>query len=1508
MQLFLVKELIFRLFLSLYLFCILVKSQFNLYDTWQAAGEGNPLQFDCFHAYRQRSATVTLNFDFLVTGIDQYCLRPPNIHERSINENNSYRGENFTFIELRRRNITTEQLLLWSTSIDLAEQYQDYLNHPMTSSLLNQTFFNCTKSRFGSHCQYSFVMENITTVKEALNAAQYAKRNVIYPHKVTNLTCYVHLKCDRGGPPMCLDWREVCDGRIDCLDGGLDEKYCFELETNECGENQFRCADGLCISDRYWQWGSFQIVCSLRSCPLERPFPCGNEQCVEDFDYCSNGRQFLLMQSVSRQGNLSYECWIALTCLTKILDTIDRTLCKEVFASSYLHSCESLVQYPTIPILSGHVHFLYNTTVHRNLNGQWILPPDYVCYDETLCDFLTPTFRYGSSACRHASELEFGENRTYDSWVSLIRSITPYFRACSVNHVNRSYFQHSSVYICENSSKFISKHRILDGVSDCHMNDDEKQFELSCSMNHTHRYKCPLEDTCRSPFLFKESCSFHKLEDILFQEICDGVMQVSSEIIDGKTHTDESECDQWPCSNQYTRCNTFQNCPKGEDEENCATSTCNSRFLSCVNPYNYQLICLPSSRVNDGIIDCFGAMDEPQACGKVNMNSDSPGWFRCWNTTVCLPILYICDGIQHCTFGDDEVFCGGHRDVCRQPQRFHENTVAGALCRLGRIEKVYFSLNSLTPPISTYQSGTDVERGLTVRDIDTDSAWSWRCNDGIYALTSSLDKQVNYKCFCPATHYGDQCQYQSQRLTIKLRMWLSDRSAVYSVILTLMTEDERQEIHSYEQFILTGTQYCAEVLATDLLYATRPKDDTKKYSVRVDAFNKVSLSYVASWYFSIQFLFLPVNALFPAENMPSHPVLSLRNCPIECHNGECFEYINEKKFFCRCRPGWSGVRCHIPANCKDCSSGSMCVGAINNRSICVCPLGKSGPRCLLPYSCPSNFCMNNGRCIPVNPTFDSTSYTCVCPEQFGGRRCEQLKARLDIYFNDMTLPSYVLVHIITVNKNRPPVPKVMFKKFTILDQTVTLYILEDFQMVFVNIRGQYYMIVLQQVKQSYLSVQVDASQRCIPIKELFNSTMMAWPKIRQVKYYHMLCQKHPDLRCFLDQLYMCVCTLERHANCFQFNDRVDLTCRDETYCLNRGQCFQDNQVCPLDTLCICTDCYFGDRCQFYVRGIGLTLDDILRYQIRANATLRDQPISIQMSAVITMVMLVIGLINSTLSFITFHNSESQQVGCGVYLLASSITSLLTIIMFTVKFWFLILTQTDAFISRSVLYGGCKSIEPLLKSMLYLDNWFNAFVAVERAVTVFQGVNFNKFQSKRIARWIVIVSPILIMISMIHEPLYRDLFDDKEEHLIGCVAMYPPSIEIYNTIILCIHFICPFSCNLFSALFIIFAAARHRRKVRTKMSYREHLREQFNEHKQLIISPIILVVLSIPRMLISLFSTCVKSSRNPWLYLSGYFISLIPSVVMFIAFVLPSNLYKQQLKNSFIGWRQRFSQN
>jgi hypothetical protein len=318
----------------------------------------------------------------------------------------------------------------------------------------------------------------------------------------------------------------------------------------------------------------------------------------------------------------------------------------------------------------------------------------------------------------------------------------------------------------------------------------------------------------------------------------------------------------------------------------------------------------------------------------------------------------------------------------------------------------------------------------------------------------------------------------------------------------------------------------------------------------------------------------------------------------------------------------------------------------------------------------------------------------------------------------------------------------------------------------------------------------------------------------------------------------------------------------------------------------------------------LSLDDILRYEVALNRTLLEHSPLVRVSAALTMVMFVAGIINSALAFLTFHNREARRVGSGMYLLASSITSTITMCMFTVKFWFFVLTQSNGNINRYVRHGGCLIIEPALKLGLYLDAWLNACVAIERAVAVFKGVNFDKRQSRRIARWIVVVLPVFILGSIMHEPLYRELFDDRQMQSIWCITRYSGTVQLYNTIILFFHFIGPSAANLFSALFIIFGTVRQRSMTQAGQTYTAQLRRQLREHKQLLISPIVLVLLSLPRLIISLLSACIDVSSHTWLYLSGYFISFIPSVLIFAVFVMPSGLYKRQFRESLKRWQRR----
>ncbi|CAF1476914.1 unnamed protein product [Adineta ricciae] len=195
-----------------------------------------------------------------------------------------------------------------------------------------------------------------------------------------------------------------------------------------------------------------------------------------------------------------------------------------------------------------------------------------------------------------------------------------------------------------------------------------------------------------------------------------------------------------------------------------------------------------------------------------------------------------------------------------------------------------------------------------------------------------------------------------------------------------------------------------------------------------------------------------------------------------------------------------------------------------------------------------------------------------------------------------------------------------------------------------------------------------------------------------------------------------------------------------------------------------TYCYVGGACNTQVKSIDLTLDDILRLEIKRNMTIHEQTFAIRISAALSIIMFTTGVVSSFSTMLTFQNASSRTVGCSLYLLASSATSVLT---------------------------------------------------KRKANALLNGETFTSSV-------------------------------DVTDTLFWCIITYPQSLQDYNTSILFIHLLGPFSINLLS----------------------------------------------------SLLSGCIGVFHYTWLYLCGYFISFTSSILVFVVFVLPSNSYRKTFKESF----------
>jgi hypothetical protein len=204
----------------------------------------------------------------------------------------------------------------------------------------------------------------------------------------------------------------------------------------------------------------------------------------------------------------------------------------------------------------------------------------------------------------------------------------------------------------------------------------------------------------------------------------------------------------------------------------------------------------------------------------------------------------------------------------------------------------------------------------------------------------------------------------------------------------------------------------------------------------------------------------------------------------------------------------------------------------------------------------------------------------------------------------------------------------------------------------------------------------------------------------------------------------------------------------------------------------------------------------------------------------------------------------------------------------------------------------------------MNQWLNACVAIERAFTIMKGARFQKKKSKKAAKIMIFILSIVMISTSISDPFYRRLIDEENdsETRIWCILTYSSSLQKFNSTMHSFQFFAPFLINLVSAIILITKKSRQQTNFRTHQTYSQLLRKQLDEHKHLFIGPVILVILALPRLIISFVSKCMKSTSDSWLFLIGYFISFIPSMLTFFIYVLPSRLYKEEFRKTITGYR------
>ncbi|CAF3976249.1 unnamed protein product [Rotaria sp. Silwood2] len=326
--------------------------------------------------------------------------------------------------------------------------------------------------------------------------------------------------------------------------------------------------------------------------------------------------------------------------------------------------------------------------------------------------------------------------------------------------------------------------------------------------------------------------------------------------------------------------------------------------------------------------------------------------------------------------------------------------------------------------------------------------------------------------------------------------------SVFQVIIMLI--DEQRQITSYhEQITYVPKCDCKTKFNIYLLSPHQPKNSSANYSIHIDIFDKITLTYWASWHLSIPFQFLPVNRLASQLFIPN--MQQLESCPLFCGNhGRCIRYINKNfSYFCQCDQGYSGLHCDIKQTCS-CSADSFCLTS----SICVCQLKKYGPKCYLKHSiCQSsnNSCENDGICVPIDDRIASNKFTCLCKESFYGSRCENAKNRIYIKLDEKILEgtTAIFVHYITAFEDAKHQHITTLKKIKYNEIVITLFVTYQFNILIAEVFNKnYYLLVLRErfIESEDIQTKLLSNQRCAFIDELLNTTFRSYSRLHRIKY------------------------------------------------------------------------------------------------------------------------------------------------------------------------------------------------------------------------------------------------------------------------------------------------------------------------------------------------------------------------------------------------------------------------
>jgi hypothetical protein len=383
---------------------------------------------------------------------------------------------------------------------------------------------------------------------------------------------------------------------------------------------------------------------------------------------------------------------------------------------------------------------------------------------------------------------------------------------------------------------------------------------------------------------------------------------------------------------------------------------------------------------------------------------------------------------------------------------------------------------------------------------------------------------------------------------------------------------------------------------------------------------------------------------------------------------------------------------------------------------------------------------------------------------------------------------------------------------------------------------------------------------------------------------------------------VCICEPDHNrAECFGYNRLIDQC----SVCLSNGYCLKGELNDKTDFLCLCSRCHYGQMCEFSNEFMSFTLDSLIVKDVETSATLST---CIYLS--IAILIFLIGLFNNLCSFLTFARVKSRKFGVGNYLLIVSVVDQCSLLLLLLKIIHIICGSNGTlFHYESLNSYSCKIISYLLSAFTRITYWLTSLVTIERLCVVLFPTSMT-MKKPRFALGMSILVILAVSGMHVHEVIYYTTIFDLSYTSINitlCVTSYTQQlISTYDRVNLLMHYFVPFFIQTISMSVLIIQITRSRARTsrNTLQAFVDLFKKQFKAHREYYITPIIIVLSSLPQTILS-FSYACTELKQPWqryTLLTTYFLSYLPQMLGFILYVLPSTTYTEQFHQTVIGKR------